>query len=93
MVGYIQALHDHIQDSASVSLFMFHVFFLIYLPTRHGYGTDWRQLVVLTYAGLRGAVGLTLALIVQVRPIASFLFSSTSTREFSFSLKFHLDLG
>lgn len=36
------------------------------LSLRHGYGTNWQQLVVLTYAGLRGAVGLTLALIVQV---------------------------
>ncbi|CAN0007156.1 unnamed protein product [Pylaiella littoralis] len=36
-----------------------------YPVLKHGYGTNWQQMVVLTYAGLRGAVGLTLALIVQ----------------------------
>ncbi|CAM9631642.1 unnamed protein product, partial [Ectocarpus sp. 12 AP-2014] len=36
-----------------------------YPVLKHGYGTNWQQMLVLTYAGLRGAVGLTLALIVQ----------------------------
>eukprot|EP00752_Nemacystus_decipiens_P004872 g4435.t1 len=38
---------------------------LAYPVLKHGYGTDWQTMVVLSYAGLRGAVGLTLALIVQ----------------------------
>mmetsp|Transcript_29449 Transcript_29449/g.71764 ORF Transcript_29449/g.71764 Transcript_29449/m.71764 type:complete len:1182 (-) Transcript_29449:327-3872(-) len=34
--------------------------------TRMGYGFDWRQATVLCYGGLRGAVGLALALIVDL---------------------------
>lgn len=33
---------------------------------RMGYGMTWKQAVVLTWAGLRGAVGLSLALFVQL---------------------------
>ena len=35
------------------------------LLTRMGYGFDWRVGVALGYGGLRGAVGLTLAMIVE----------------------------
>mmetsp|Transcript_11742 Transcript_11742/g.5896 ORF Transcript_11742/g.5896 Transcript_11742/m.5896 type:complete len:89 (-) Transcript_11742:58-324(-) len=29
-----------------------------------GYGIDWKEALVITYGGLRGAIGLTLALVV-----------------------------
>eukprot|EP00903_Cladosiphon_okamuranus_P017333 g15970.t1 len=41
------------------------VIILAYPVLKGGYGTNWQTMVVLSYAGLRGAVGLTLALIVQ----------------------------
>jgi len=31
-----------------------------------GYGLDWKEAVVLVWAGLRGAVALTLALLISV---------------------------
>ena len=35
------------------------------LLTRQGYGLTWREGIVLVWGGLRGAVGLALALIVE----------------------------
>lgn len=35
-----------------------------------GYGLDWREGVVLVWAGLRGAVGLSLSLFVLLNPVA-----------------------
>ena len=36
-----------------------------------GYGMTWKEMVVLTYSGLRGAVGLALALLLRIDPKVS----------------------
>ena len=38
----------------------------VFMPwlQRIGYGLLWREIIVLTYGGIRGAVGITFALIV-----------------------------
>jgi NhaP-type Na+/H+ or K+/H+ antiporter len=38
----------------------------IFMPwlTRTGYGLAWKEVIVLTYGGIRGAVGITFALLV-----------------------------
>lgn len=46
-----------------VGRFLAIAFFMPFL-TRIGYGLNWREVIVLTYGGLRGAVGITFALIV-----------------------------
>ncbi|CAM9338058.1 unnamed protein product [Discosporangium mesarthrocarpum] len=57
--GYLLLLYGVVHVVRALNMATF------YPVLKRGYGTDWSQLVVLTYAGLRGAVGLTLALIVQ----------------------------
>lgn len=39
--------------------------------SRTGYGLDWREGVVLVWAGLRGAVGLSLSLFVLLNRVGS----------------------
>ena len=38
------------------------------LMSRMGYGLNWKELTIIAYGGLRGAIGLSLALLVQVNP-------------------------
>lgn len=38
------------------------------LLTHIGYRIDWKQVIVITWGGLRGAVGLALALVVAQTP-------------------------
>jgi len=38
------------------------------LMQRMGYGLNWKELTIIAYGGLRGAIGLSLALLVQVNP-------------------------
>jgi len=37
--------------------------FMRFLP-KMGYGLNWREVIVLTYGGLRGAIGIAFAMIV-----------------------------
>jgi NhaP-type Na+/H+ or K+/H+ antiporter len=60
--GYLIALYLFVHVVRALVVLM------CYPVLKRGYGTDWRQMMVLWYGGLRGAVGLTLALIVREDP-------------------------
>ncbi|AEE29198.1 Cation/H+ exchanger [Arabidopsis thaliana x Arabidopsis arenosa] len=50
------------------------------LLCRSGYGLDWKESIILTWSGLRGAVSLSLALSVKQSSGNSYLSSDTGTR-------------
>ncbi|KAL0723481.1 hypothetical protein Bca4012_038080 [Brassica carinata] len=50
------------------------------LLRRFGYGLDWKESIILTWSGLRGAVSLSLALSVKQSSGSSYLSSETGTR-------------
>ncbi|CAE5957492.1 unnamed protein product [Arabidopsis arenosa] len=50
------------------------------LLCRFGYGLDWKESIILTWSGLRGAVSLSLALSVKQSSGNSYLSSDTGTR-------------
>lgn len=49
---------------------------LMPILTHIGYTVDWKQVTVITWGGLRGAVGLALALVVVQTPSISLTISS-----------------
>ncbi|KAF8099265.1 hypothetical protein N665_0247s0044 [Sinapis alba] len=50
------------------------------LLRRFGYGLDWKESIILTWSGLRGAVSLSLALSVKQSSGSSYLSLETGTR-------------
>ncbi|CAN7040996.1 unnamed protein product [Brassica oleracea var. botrytis] len=50
------------------------------LLRRFGYGLDWKESIILTWSGLRGAVSLSLALSVKQSSGNSYISSETGTR-------------
>ena len=50
---------------------------LLYIPLKHlGYGITWKELIILFYGGLRGAICMSLALIVKADPDVSERFKN-----------------
>ena len=57
--------------------------------TNIGYTVDWKQVTVITWGGLRGAVGLALALVVVQTPGIPLTIGSKASLNLSLSLPFH----
>ncbi|WZZ57514.1 hypothetical protein YC2023_057621 [Brassica napus] len=67
--GFLFLLYLYVQLSRCVMVGV-----LYPLLRRFGYGLDWKESIILTWSGLRGAVSLSLALAVKVAAVLQFLF-------------------
>ncbi|KAJ4915789.1 Sodium/hydrogen exchanger 8 [Raphanus sativus] len=73
--GFLFLLYLHVQLSRCVMVGV-----LYPLLRRFGYGLDWKESIILTWSGLRGAVSLSLALSVKQSSGNSYISSETGTR-------------
>ncbi|CAA7032537.1 unnamed protein product [Microthlaspi erraticum] len=73
--GFLFLLYLYVQLSRCVV-----VGILYPLLRRFGYGLDWKEAIILTWSGLRGAVSLSLALSVKQSSGNFYLSSETGTR-------------
>ncbi|KAG7597045.1 Cation/H+ exchanger [Arabidopsis suecica] len=73
--GFLFLLYLYVQLSRCVVVGV-----LYPLLCRFGYGLDWKESIILTWSGLRGAVSLSLALSVKQSSGNSYLSSDTGTR-------------
>uniref|UniRef100_A0A1J3K0S5 Sodium/hydrogen exchanger 8 n=2 Tax=Noccaea caerulescens TaxID=107243 RepID=A0A1J3K0S5_NOCCA len=73
--GFLFLLYLYVQLSRCVVVGV-----LYPLLRRFGYGLDWKESIILTWSGLRGAVSLSLALSVKQSSGSSYLSSETGTR-------------
>ncbi|CAH8353881.1 unnamed protein product [Eruca vesicaria subsp. sativa] len=73
--GFLFLLYLYVQLSRCVMVGV-----LYPLLRRFGYGLDWKESIILTWSGLRGAVSLSLALSVKQSSGNSYLSSETGTR-------------
>ncbi|CAL9215004.1 unnamed protein product [Arabidopsis halleri] len=74
--GFLFLLYLYVQLSRCVVVGV-----LYPLLCRFGYGLDWKESIILTWSGLRGAVSLSLALSVKQSSGNSHLSSDTGTRD------------
>ncbi|XP_013638950.1 PREDICTED: sodium/hydrogen exchanger 8 [Brassica oleracea var. oleracea] len=73
--GFLFLLYLYVQLSRCVMVGV-----LYPLLRRFGYGLDWKESIILTWSGLRGAVSLSLALAVKQSSGNSYISSETGTR-------------
>ncbi|KAJ0257006.1 Sodium/hydrogen exchanger 8 [Hirschfeldia incana] len=73
--GFLFLLYLYVQLSRCVMVGV-----LYPLLRRFGYGLDWKESIILTWSGLRGAVSLSLALSVKQSSGNSYISSETGTR-------------
>lgn len=72
--GFLFLLYLHVQLSRCVMVGV-----LYPLLRRFGYGLDWKESIILTWSGLRGAVSLSLALSVKVSSVINGSFCSSKS--------------